>query len=130
MAKSKEAHEKDIIEVITKFKVTNIQHIFPYYSELRSSQFYNLELEKSESIKEAIGLNRQKACSFMLQKWIASDRDALQISAFKILCSDDERKALSMTHTESNVKVRVSEYEDWTPEQIESEIKRLSERNS
>lgn len=113
MAKSKELHEKDIIEVITKYKVTNIQHIFPYYSELRSSQFYNLELEKSESIKEAIGLNRQKACSFLLNKWISSDRDALQISAFKILCSDDERKALSMNYQDHTTKGEKIELPIW-----------------
>jgi len=130
MARTKEEHEKGSLEAIEKYKLTNIQHIFAYYTDIKSAQFYNLELEKSESIKEAIKTNRAKACSFMLSKWIASDRDALQISAFKILCSDEERRALSMNHQDitTNGKDIVSKYSDWTPEQIRAEIQRLDDK--
>jgi len=100
MGKSKEQHEKKITDIIIKHKVMKIDHIFQHYVDLKSSQFYNLELEKSESIKEAIAKNKSKAISYMLNKWVGSDNPTLQISAFKVLCEDEDRKKLSMQHND------------------------------
>jgi hypothetical protein len=111
MGKSKEQHESDILEVIEKNKVMKIQHIFSHYLDLKSSQFYNLELEKSESIKDAINLNKTKAVSYMINKWIASENPTLQISAFKVLCDEDERKKLSMQFVESENKHELKQFE-------------------
>ena len=88
-----------------------IQHIFQHYTDLGSAQFYNLELEKSESIKEAIQTNKSKAISYMLNKWVGSDNATLQISAFKILCEDEDRKKLSMQFVESENKHEVKQFE-------------------
>jgi len=109
--KSKEQHEKEILETISKHNIMKIQHIFSHYLDLKSSQFYNLELEKSESIKEAINLNKTKAVSYMINKWIASENPTLQISAFKVLCDDEERKKLSMQFLESENKHELKQFE-------------------
>lgn len=109
--KPKEQHEKEIVDIISKHKVMKIQHIFQHYFDLKSAQFYNLELEKSESIKEAINLNRTKAVSYMINKWIDSENPTLQISAFKVLCDDDERKKLSMQFMESENKHELKQFE-------------------
>jgi len=111
MGKTKEHHEKEILEVIIKHKVMKIQHIFSHYLDLKSAQFYNLELDKSESIKEAITINKTKAVSYMINKWIASENPTLQISAFKVLCDDDERKKLSMQFIESDNKHELKQFE-------------------
>lgn len=108
--KSKIQHEKDIVDIIKKHKIMKIQHIFSHYLDLKSAQFYNLELEKSESIKEAINLNKTKAVSYMINKWIASDNPTLQISAFKVLCDDDERKKLSMQFLDSDNKHELKQF--------------------
>jgi hypothetical protein len=110
MGKSKEQHEKEILEVVIKNKVMKIQHIFQHYTDIASAQFYNLELEKSESIKEAIKLNKSKAVSYMLNKWVGSDNATLQISAFKVLCEDEDRKKLSMQFVESENKHELKEF--------------------
>ena len=110
MGKSKEQHEREILEVVIKNKVMKIQHIFQHYTDLASAQFYNLELEKSESIKEAIKLNKSKAVSYMLNKWVGSDNATLQISAFKVLCEDEDRKKLSMQFVESENKHELKEF--------------------
>lgn len=94
-------HETEIVKLIVKHKIMKIQHIFVHYTDLGSAQFYNLELEKSETIKEAIKLNKSKAVSYMLNKWVASNNPTLQISAFKVLCEDEDRKKLSMQFVES-----------------------------
>lgn len=111
MGKTKEQHEKEILEVVIKNKVMKIQHIFQHYTDLGSAQFYNLELEKSESIKEAISKNKSKAVSYMLNKWVGSDNATLQISAFKVLCEDEDRKKLSMQFVESENRHELKQFE-------------------
>jgi hypothetical protein len=109
--KTKEQHEKDIIKVIKANKIMRIQHIFPFYPDLKSAQFYNLELEKSESIKEAIALNKSTTVNFLLNKWIDSDNPTLQISAFKVVCDEEERKKLSLQYVESENNHQVKKFE-------------------
>lgn len=109
--KPKEQHEAEILKLIVKHKIMKIQHIFQHYTDLGSAQFYNLELEKSESIKEAIQTNKSKAISYMLNKWVGSDNATLQISAFKVLCEDEDRKKLSMQFVESENKHEVKQFE-------------------
>ena len=111
MGKNKEQHEKEILDIIVKHKIMKIQHIFQHYTDLGSAQFYNLELEKSESIKEAIQTNKSKAVSYMLNKWVGSDNATLQISAFKVLCEDEDRKKLSMQFVESENSHQVRKFE-------------------
>lgn len=111
MGKSKEQHEIEILDVIVKNKIMKIQHIFSHYLDLKSAQFYNLELEKSESIKDAIAFNKTKAVSYMINKWIDSENPTLQISAFKVLCDDEERKKLSMQFVESDNKHEMKQFE-------------------
>ncbi|MEY3500039.1 MAG: hypothetical protein RL308_1708 [Bacteroidota bacterium] len=107
----KEQHEAEILKLIIKHKIMKIQHIFQHYTDLGSAQFYNLELEKSESIKEAIQTNKSKAVSYMLNKWVGSDNATLQISAFKVLCEDEDRKKLSMQFVESENSHQVRKFE-------------------
>jgi hypothetical protein len=111
MGKTKEQHEKEILEIVIKNKVMKINHIFQHYTDLQHSQFYNLELDKSESIKEAISKNKSKAVSYMLNKWVGSDNATLQISAFKVLCEDEDRKKLSMQFVESENSHQVRKFE-------------------
>lgn len=110
MGKSKEEHEREITEVIINNKIMCADHIFAHYTGLKSSQFYNLELQKSESIKDAIHTNKSKGASYLLNKFIASDNPTLQISAFKIICSDEQRKKLSMQFVESENKHELKEF--------------------
>ena len=97
---SKAQHEKNIIEIIRKNKVMFISHIFGFYGEISRQYFYQIGLDKSDEIKKAIADNRAKATGFMINKWIASDNPTLQVCAYKILCSDDERKRLSKDYVE------------------------------
>ena len=111
MGKTKEQHEKEILDIIVKHKIMKINHIFQHYTDLQHSQFYNLGLDKSESIKEAIATNKSKAVSYMLNKWVGSDNATLQISAFKVLCEDEDRKKLSMQFIESENTHQVKKFE-------------------
>ena len=101
--KPKEQHEKDIVEIVIRNKICVIQHIFGHYTDLKSSQFYNLELEKSESIKDAISQNKSKGTNYLLNKWITSENPTLQIAAYRIICSHEERQSLNQQYVEHSL---------------------------
>lgn len=109
MAKKREQYESEILAIIEKHKICRINHIFGVYAGLSCSQFYNLELEKSESIKEAIERNRLKATQYLLQKWIASNNPTLQIAAMRLVCSKEEHQLLNqhyIDHTTGGEKLQ------------------------
>ena len=96
----KEEHERRIIEIITKNKLCRNAHIFGFYTEIGEAHFYDLGLNRSEAIKEALSANRSKASGYLLSKWIASDNATLQIAAMRLVCSEEERQALSQAYIE------------------------------
>jgi hypothetical protein len=75
--------------------------------ELQKSQFYNLELDKSEAIKEAINFNRAKAKRHMRAKWIKSDNPTLQITAYRLMADEDETKRLNQRFVDMTVNGKV-----------------------
>jgi len=100
----KDMYEREIIEVIEKYHLFTISDIFAYYSGVKSAQFYNLELEKSEAIKSLLDSHKKKACQSLVLKWYNSDNPTLQLAAYKVLCKDDDRMKLSMNYNETNIK--------------------------
>lgn len=95
MANKKETYEKEIIKVIAANNIFVIKDIFAFYTGIKSSQFYNLELEKSESIKKALDDNKIKTKQSLKNKWYKSDNPTLQIALFKTIADDEELQALS-----------------------------------
>ena len=95
MATKKETYEKEIIEVIKKNNLFIIQDIFAFYTGIKSAQFYNLELEKSESIKKAIDDNKIKTKQSMKNKWYKSDNAALQMGLMKLIGTEEEAHRLN-----------------------------------
>ena len=83
--------------------------IFAFYSGIKSSQFYNLELEKSENIKKAIDDNKIKTRQSLKNKWYKSDNPTLQIALYKTICSDEEAHRLNGTKQEitQNTSVKI-----------------------
>jgi hypothetical protein len=104
MGKTKQQHEKAIIEVITKNNVMFIDHIFAYYVDLQHSQFYNLGLEKSDKIRDAIRKNKLKGKTFMLNKWIGSENSTLQLAGYRLLADPEEHRLLNQQYVEQTTK--------------------------
>jgi hypothetical protein len=129
MAKTKEQHEKDIVEVIKEKKICRISHIFGFYTDIKSSQFYNLKLEKSDNIKEAIHQNRAKGTGYLLNKWISSDNATLQIAAYRLICTPEERQMLNQQY----IEMKQIQDKDMTPEEtrdfVISTLKELKKRD-
>jgi hypothetical protein len=109
----KKDYENDILKVIKEHNIYSILDIFAYYSGCSRATFYNNELDKLDSIIKAIDDNKVKTKSTLKNKWLNSDNATLQIALFKLIATDDERKALSTNWNENqntgNITINWSE---------------------
>ena len=125
MAKKYEQYEREITSAIKKYKIMFISHIFGYYTELGRSQFYNIGLDKSDKINEAIQQNRSKASGYLVNKWIASDISTLQIAGYKLICTEEERLALSQEYV--RMDANVDNKRELTAEEAKAFLEKLNE---
>lgn len=126
---SKKKREDDIVATIKKYKVMFIEHIFAYYTGLKKSQFYKLRLHESDAIKEAIHENRVKATGFLINKWIATENPTLQIAAYRMLCTKEERELLDNRRVEISAEIK-SKYDGMTDDELLKEVQEYERRLS
>jgi hypothetical protein len=102
--KSKEQHEKDIVTTIKQhIDILFVYDIFEYYMDMSRQYFYEIGLDKSDTIREAINANRAKAKRHMRSKWIKSDNPTLQITAYRLMADEDETKRLNQRFVDMTV---------------------------
>jgi len=123
-------HEKEILDIISKNPIFSFKDIFVFYKGCTRSTAYLHNLDKSDNIKEAIYSNKRRGATTLLSKWLTSENPTLQLAAMRLVADDDERKKLSINHTDitTNGKEITGKYSDWTPEQIRAEIERLRDK--
>ena len=97
-------HEKGIIEIIEKHPIFSFKDIFVFYKGCSRATAYNHNLDKLDSIKEAINNNKRQGVTTLLDKWAKSDNPTLQIALFKQICDDDERKKLNQQNVDHTTK--------------------------
>lgn len=124
MGKKKETYEKEITECIKKNRIMFVSHIFGYYTKLKKAQFYNLGLDKSDTIKDAIAENRSKACGYMVNKWIASDNATLQIAGYRLIATEEERMALNQEYVK--IDASIDNKKELTAEEARELLDRLN----
>jgi len=95
--KTFEQYETEIIKVIEANNLFVISDIFAFYTGIKSSQFYNLKLEKSDNLLKSIDDNKKKTCQSLKSKWYKSDNATLQIALFKTISSESDLRKLSQT---------------------------------
>ena len=100
----KAIYEKEILKVIIDNNLYVITDIFAFYAGIKSAQFYNLKLEKSECIKKSLADNKVTTCQSLKKKWFDSDNPTLQIALFKSICSKRDLKRLSLTYQDVTSK--------------------------
>lgn len=125
MGSTKAAHEKAILKIIKENNIVFIEHIWNYYFRLRKSQFYNLELEKSEAIRAAIDNNRAKAVNKMLNNWLENKNSTLQIAAMRLICTPEQRQMLNQQYIE--MKAEVAERRELSLQEAKAAIEKLKE---
>ena len=102
MAKPTEQYEKEILAVVENNKdICFACEIFLNYGGCSERTFYEHKLHESQGIKGLLEQHRSAKKSKMRQNW-EKDTAApgLQVSVYKLMGTDDERKRLSQTYTE------------------------------
>lgn len=89
----KKENKKDIeaqaISLIKDKKLMFIDHLVAHLPISRST-FYEWELHKSDTIKDAMNEVLVSAKRKMLSEWFSSPNPTLQIAFFKLIANDDE----------------------------------------
>ena len=89
-------------EMIVKHKLFFADDIVAFLPCSKSSfyEFYPDGSDELDELKELLNVNRTTLKVSMRSKWYTSNAPALQMALMKLICTDDERKMLSMTHTD------------------------------
>jgi hypothetical protein len=95
--------EKQIIEAIEREELTFFSEIVLFVKPALST-LYEMELEKSETIKAALEANKLRQKAKMRKKWVDSDNATLQISAYKLIADNEELEKLTMNKVDACVK--------------------------
>ena len=109
MAYNKEELVASALEAINKNKLFFIDDVICYLPCSRAT-FYNFELDKLDTIKEALTKVKTEIKVSMRSKWYKSDNPTLQMGLMKLIASQDELKQLSMQHIESINSHTVKEF--------------------
>ena len=116
-------------EVIVKHKLFFIEDIVAFLpiSKPTFYEFFTIDSNEFNELKELLETNRTELKVSMRSKWYKSNAPALQMALMKLICNDDERKMLSMTHTDvtSGGKTITSRYDEMSVEEMEAELERV-----
>ena len=104
MAYDKEKVYNDVISAINIFKLKHFEYVQAYVEPSMPTLYELFPLESYElnTIKAALEKNKINAKTKMVDKWQDSENPTLQIAAFKLIATDEERKALSTNWNENN----------------------------
>lgn len=86
--------EKKCLKLVVENSIVFIDEIF-IYSEVLPSDFFEMKLNESQKIKDAIDINRAKLKRDLRLKWFDSTNATLNAALYKLVCTDDEKRSLS-----------------------------------
>lgn len=102
ISKSKyKKYEQDCLNIVIENRVVFLDEIF-IFSEILPSAFYDANLQDSEAIKDAIDINRAKLKRDLRLKWFESTNATLNAALYKLVCTEDEKRALSASSVSKN----------------------------
>lgn len=88
-------------EAIVKHKLFFVDDIIAFLpcSKQTFYDFYPVNSDKLDELKELLNQNRTELKVSMRSKWYTSNAPALQMALMKLIASPEELRKLSMTHT-------------------------------
>jgi hypothetical protein len=102
-------------EVITKHNLFFIEDIVAFIPCDKTTfyRFFPLDCNEYNELKDLLETNKIKTKSSIRAKLYKGEKAAELLALYKLICSDEERKALSMQHIENNVKIQKPLIIDW-----------------
>jgi len=93
-------------EKIVKHKLFFIEDIVSYLPCDKTTfyRFFAPDSNEYNELKELLETNRVELKVSMRSKWYKSPAPALQLALMKLICTPEELKKLSMTHTDVTTK--------------------------
>lgn len=119
--KTKELEEQ-AIEAINKFALCFIEEVVSFLP-CDKSTFYNHKLHELDSIKELIEENKVKMKVVLRKQWFKSDNITAQLALYKLVGTSEERKNLSLTHTEHSGEVTLMPFLDLMQKAVDGDGK-------
>lgn len=105
-------------EVIIKHKLFFIEDIVAFLPIAKKTfyEYFPIGSNESNELKELLDTNRIEIKVSLRSKWYKSDAPALQMALMKIICTDEERRKLSMNYNENdtNIQSNVPIVIDWS----------------
>ena len=98
--------ERLALEAISENDLVFIQEVV-YFLPCSSATFYNLELEKLETIKDALEEKRIKIKSKLRKKWYDSDNATVQIALYKLIGTDEESDRINSQKFKTDQKLTI-----------------------
>ena len=93
-----EQYEEDIIKCIKDKNIFTGNMIFTFYSGISRAHYFELKLNESDYIKNALDDNKNRTKHSMLSRWYKSENATLQMGLMKLISTDEELRKLSMQH--------------------------------
>lgn len=113
--------EKLSLEIIENDKdVVFVQDIIPNLP-CNSATFYNHELEKLETIKDALLKNRSLIKTQLRKKWQDGDNATTQVALYKLISTDEEKRSLS-NHDKLDVSAKLEVVDSITKTVIHKKV--------
>jgi hypothetical protein len=102
MAYDKTKIYKQAKEAILKHKLFFIEDIVAFLPIAKKTfyEYYPIGSDESNELKALLETNRTELKVSMRSKWYKSTAPALQMALMKLICTDDERKKLSMQYND------------------------------
>ncbi|MCH7535296.1 MAG: hypothetical protein IH948_06060 [Bacteroidetes bacterium] len=95
--------EKRALKAITEKELVFIEDVICYLPCNRAT-FYNHELDKLDTLKEALQKNKTDIKVSLRSKWYKSDNATLQLALMKLVSTDEERRKLSVNYNEHTIE--------------------------
>lgn len=95
--------ENDCQKAILENNITFLDEIFTFM-EITPSEFFEYELNESTLIKDAIEVNRAKLKRELRFKWLESSNATLNAALYKLVCTEEEKRALSSSAATKNAQ--------------------------
>ena len=122
MAYNKELIYEEVIKAIKDNKLKHFDYIEGFVEPCTKTlyEIFPMGGDESHAIKRELSLNKINSKTKMVNKWEESDNATLQIAAYKLIASDEERQALSTNYqkTEHSGEVKTTSLSDLPTDEL------------
>ncbi|MBS4760288.1 MAG: hypothetical protein KHX03_06285 [Clostridium sp.] len=93
--------KKLCLELIKENNLVFFDELF-VFSDIEPAMFFESGLAETQSLKDALEINRAKLKRELRLKWFDSTNATLNAALYKLVCTEDEKRALSSSQSQKS----------------------------